>query len=221
MWQLMPYMVHWGSWAIWGFGWSNTGRFARKKYLHECLSFWYVSLWNNAALKVLPKTKNHENLFTLYVPLHDYWESAARSQLSIQDSLDQCPMPIKANQNCHIDPNADQNRSLPINVNQIWSIPINAGSRIGIDRNWSALNRIDRKWSALRGISDKCQDFGRRWSVLGIYTYGVQTGCTYDMLIMIPSRASTLRFGVCIDGLFHPTSFQPKMLKYCLHTSII
>ena len=36
----------------------------------------------------------------------------------IQDSLDQCPMPINAEKNSGIDPNANQFRSMPINSDQ-------------------------------------------------------------------------------------------------------
>ncbi len=56
----------------------------------------------------------------------------------LQDSPDQCPMPI----------NADQNHGIDLKL-------------IGIDRHWSALIGIDWHW-------DQCQNFDRHWSALGI-----------------------------------------------------
>ncbi len=90
-----------------------------------------------------------------------------------QDSLDQWPMPINANQNSGIDPNTDQCRSVPINSDQCWSMPVQA------DRHWSELTcpiamQVNSdlpgsyKWSALRGILDQSHDFGRHWSMLDI-----------------------------------------------------
>ena len=55
------------------------------------------------------------NLFKIYV---------------MQDTLDQCPMPINADQDPGIDPNVDQFRSMPINSNQFLSMSINARSSI-------------------------------------------------------------------------------------------
>ncbi len=62
----------------------------------------------------------------------------------LQDSLDQCTMPINADQNSGIDPYVDQFRSMPTNADQFRAIPLNAdqcrsmqinarSSRIGID----------------------------------------------------------------------------------------
>ena len=101
----------------------------------------------------------------------------------IHDSLDQCPMPINADQNPGIDPNADQFRSMPdqflsmsINVDQcqiklIWLTVFTNVLLVpwsGIDRHWEELIGIDRQWSTLRGISDQCHDFDRHWEALGI-----------------------------------------------------
>ena len=49
----------------------------------------------------------------------------------MQDSLDQCPMPINADQNSDIDPNGDEFQS-------------------GIDRYWEELIEVDRHWEAFR-----------------------------------------------------------------------
>ncbi len=64
----------------------------------------------------------------------------------LKDSLDHCPMPINADQNCGIDPNADQFRSL-----------------IGNDRYQSI---IHRQWPALRGMSNQCQEFNWNWALI-------------------------------------------------------
>ncbi len=53
-----------------------------------------------------------------------------------QDSLDQCSMPINADQNADIDP-------------EFLSIPINWEELIAIDQNWSALGLVPQFWSAL------------------------------------------------------------------------
>ncbi len=102
---------------------------------------------------------------------------------NIQDSPDQCPMPINVDRNHGIDRKclsmpiiADQCRSIPINSSQCQSMPdqgiiktlvktVNQ-CRInyawsGIDWHWSALIAIDRHW-------DQCQNFDRHWSALGI-----------------------------------------------------
>ncbi len=81
----------------------------------------------------------------------------------MQDSLDQCPMPINADQNSGIDPNVDQFLSMPDQAELIrhWSA-LNWSELIGNDRHWEAfrinamiLIGIDRHWSALgidRGV---------------------------------------------------------------------
>ena len=65
----------------------------------------------------------------------------------LQDSLDQCPMPINAGQNCGIDPNANQYQSLPINADQLlmfyWCLD---PALIGIDQNWEELIGNDQQW---------------------------------------------------------------------------
>ncbi len=77
-----------------------------------------------------------------------------------QDSPDQCPMPINADQNHGIDPKC---LSMPINADQY---------RLrGIDRNWSALIGIDRHWSELIDIGINAMiliGIDRYWSAFGI-----------------------------------------------------
>ncbi len=65
-----------------------------------------------------------------------------------QDSLDQCPMSINADQNHGIDP---KRLSMPVIADQCRLIPINSIIRalVGIDRHWYRCQNFDRHWSAL------------------------------------------------------------------------
>ena len=71
-----------------------------------------------------------------------------------QDSLDQYPLPINADQNPGIDP---KNLSMQIICR---SIPVNYDQLIGIDRNWSVPISIGINGTNLVGIY-------QHWSTLG------------------------------------------------------
>ncbi len=85
----------------------------------------------------------------------------------IQDSPDQCPMPI----------NTDQCQSKFWHWSQCWSIPINADPAFtlelalvicGPSENKGALIGIERNWSALIGIERHFRSMPWFWSALGI-----------------------------------------------------
>ncbi len=76
---------------------------------------------------------------------------------SNQDSPDQWPMLINADQNSSINPNVDQFRSMPINA--LRGIDWNWSALIGIERHfvsmpwfWSTLIDIDRHWALIEGV---------------------------------------------------------------------
>ncbi len=87
----------------------------------------------------------------------------------VQDSLDQCPMPINADQTSGIDPNVDQFWSMKINADKFRSIPINADQSAlrGIDRNWSALIGNDQHWEAFRINAMILIGIDRHWALIG------------------------------------------------------
>ncbi len=93
-----------------------------------------------------------------------------------QDSLDQCPMPINADQNCGIDPNVDQFLSMPINARSSridWQFLLTFywcldPALIGIDRHWEELIGIDRNWSAMINIERHFRLMPWFWSALDI-----------------------------------------------------
>ncbi len=106
---------------------------------------------------------------SLYCPIISETDSfVARERLyqDNQDSPDQCPMPINADQNHGIDPKC---LSMPIIADQCWSFPLNWDELIGIHRHWNelidiginarTLILIDLHWALTGGVLDNVTTF--------------------------------------------------------------
>ncbi len=109
---------------------------------------------------------HEEEVPKLVYPL--WWGKPVGRVCRWQDSPDQCPMPINADQNHGIDPKC---LSMPIIADQCRSIPLNSSQ---IERNWEELIGIDRHWSEFINIGINARIFigiDRHWSALGIESH--------------------------------------------------